>query len=208
MLHFLIYFIRLFLSFLRNVRGIIYRPYETLRRVASEGKVEESLFLFALCLFYFLFASLIRTGVQNPYFLTFNLNRLSIASALSFLFSSGIIYWTGTALGGKSSFGKVSLVWSYTLIPTLFWFFTTSIFYILLPPPRTISIPGQIFSLLFIAFSAALFFWKGVLYFLTVRFTFRFDLIRITLVSLVFIPAEFLLSFLLYKLNIFRIPFI
>jgi hypothetical protein len=97
---------------------------------------------------------------------------------------------------------------SYSLFPTLIWFTTNSVLYRFLPPPRTISILGKAFSVLFLSFSISLLVWKLILVYLAIRFSSKLNFYNIVYIILLYLCIFIPYSLLLYHLKIFRIPFI
>lgn len=201
--------LRLFILFGRNTIGCINSPYTTYRALAkdtvSSGQI---IYILLATVGYFTFASLVRTGIRNPYLLTVKFNTLVIGGAIGFL---GIIVYLvilGKLIGGRGSIRNLTVLWTYTLIPTLVWFFVTSIFYLVLPPPRTLSPWGKLYSLIYISFSMAVLLWKFILYYLTLRFGLRLDLGRIGIVTAILAPAIAFYSIIMYRYGIFRIPFL
>lgn len=203
-----LHLLKLFVIFSRNLVLVINSPYIAFRKLSLGKDLGQSGYIFTLSFIYFTFASLLRSGLHSPYLLTLELNRLVFFSALGFLLSVILLFKLGQLFGGIGSIKGVFLCWSYTLIPTMIWFFVTSLVYLLIPPPRTTSFPGKAFSLLFITFSLALLFWKIILYYLTLRFSLKLDLIKILGVSLILVPLFCVYGVFMYKIGIFRIPFI
>lgn len=205
----LLWVIRSFLLFGRNTIGCINNPYATYRRLADENESSwHIVFIFLLGSMYFLFASLVRIGKANPFLLTIQFNTLFLGGALGFLFLVLSLFLLGRLVGGRGNIRSIFILWSYTLLPTLVWFFTTSFLYIILPPPRTTSVLGKFYSVVFFTFSLAVFFWKLILSYLTLRFGLRIDLFRILFVSLAIVLEVAFFSLFMYKLSIFRIPFL
>lgn len=201
--------LKLSIFFGRNTIGCINRPYITYRKLSEERTdVRQTIYIFILAVSYFAFASLLRTGVRNPYLLTVKFNSLLLGGCFGFLASVFLLLVLGRLLGYKGSFKTLFILWAYSLLPTLVWFFLTSFAYLILPPPRTLSIWGKMYSVLFIAFSIALLSWKIILYFLTLRFGLRFGIGKIISISTVLAPFFIAYSVLMYRLGIFRIPFI
>jgi len=66
----------------------------------------------------------------------------------------------------------------------------------------------MLFSAIFLVFSTVLFFWKVMLTYLTLRFGMRLDLGRIIVVFGVVGGIMLFYSIGMYKLGIFKIPFI
>lgn len=204
-----LHLLRWFILFVRNSYGVINSPYETYRKLIHKNEtLGQSLYILLLCLAYFTFASLVRIGIKNPFILTIQFNKLAILTSLNFLFVAVLLYKIGKLIGGIGSLRNVLLAWSYTLIPTLLWFLITSIIFIFLPPPRTASLPGRIFSILYMGFSLAMLYWKIILYYLTLRFALKLDLIKIIVISFFFGTYVAIYGVLMYRVGIFRIPFI
>ncbi len=187
--------------------GSVRSPYSTYRKL-TEDDPYQLLFIFFLCALYFFFISPIRLHTLHPFLLTVNTARLFTASLGAYIVICGFFLAVGRLLKSTASLRAVLLTWGYSLIPTLVWFFTTSVFYVILPPPRTETDLGRLASLTFISFSLSLFFWKGLLYYLTLRFALKLDLPRILIMSIVFFPLLMIYSLVMYNLGIFRVPFV
>lgn len=201
--------LRLLVLFSRNAFGSLNNPYTTYRKLAHDGiDARQTVFIILLTILYFVFTALVRTGIRNPYVLTFKFNILVLTATVGFLGMLILLYYLGKIAGGTVSFKTLYILWSFTLLPTIVWFFTTSILFILIPPPRTLSMLGKAYSIFFISFSGAVLIWKLILYYLTLRFGFRFTLAKISLVSSVIAPAVVAYSLITYSLGIFRIPFL
>lgn len=97
---------------------------------------------------------------------------------------------------------------SYSLLPTLIWFLSTSILYLFLPPPRTISLLGKSFSILFVAYSLSLLIWKLILVYLAVRFSSKQNFFRVFYTIILYLLWFIPYSIFLYQYKLFRIPFI
>lgn len=195
-------------SFVRNVIGLVTRPYETYRKIVNHGSYWEFVPLTILIGSYLGIASFVKTAAFRPYMLTKQFIVLALAAGITFGFVVGLLWIVGRLVGGKGTIRGLLLGWAYTLIPTVCWFYTTSLLYMLLPPPRTTRPLGILFSVLFLLFSSVLFFWKIILSYLTVRFSLKLDLLRITIVFFIVIPIVALYSFGMYRLGIFKIPFV
>ncbi|MBI5449643.1 hypothetical protein HY948_05010 [Candidatus Gottesmanbacteria bacterium] len=195
-------------AFVQNLTGIMIRPYETYRRLVARRSLWELVYLGVLLLGYFTLASLVKTSAFRPFLLTRQFVVLAAAAATTYLGVVGILWAVGRKLGGKGTFTGIMVGWGYTLVPTLVWFFITSLLYVVLPPPRSTSTPGVIFSIVYLIFSVTLFWWKLILAYLTLRFGLRLDLQRIILVALVAVPIVSIYSVAMYWLGIFRVPFL
>lgn len=203
----IIFIIRLILSFIKNVWGIVQAPYATYRRLVN-GDSYELLIIFFFIGLYFFFVSPLKLHTFHPFLLTIKASRLFTSVIATFIAICLFLLILGRLIGRDVKLNAVLMTWGYSLIPTLIWFFATSVFYVILPPPRHETLLGRSFSLLFLTFSLSLLFWKGLLYYLTLRFALKLDLWRIIVVSLVFFPTLSVYSLVLYKLGIFKVPFI
>lgn len=196
-------------NFLKIVIGLVHKPYQTYRKLSFDRHYSHLIYLTLAILVYLLLSTLAKQGLRhNPLFLTKSALEAGIAVAVSFFLFSFIIYLLGKLFGGVGRAKDTAFLWAFTLIPTLAWFLVTTIFYVLIPPPRTYSLQGQIFSLVFLAFSIACFFWKGILYYLALRVGLKLNAIKIAFVSIFALPISFLYALLLNKLGIFGVPFI
>lgn len=198
-----------FVLFFRHIVGVIVKPYETMRSLSKGSYPLEIVYMSILLMIYIAIASLLRKGiVSGPLLLTLHFGKLFWGIIFTFIFSWGALYFVGKLFGGKGRALHILYPWLYSLIPTLLWFLTTSFFYFILPPPRTDSIKGVVFSLLFIGISITLFYWKAMLYYLTLRFGHKLDIKQIIRTTVVIIPLAFLYSLLTYRLGIFKVPFL
>lgn len=126
------------------------------------------------------------------------------------LYMGSVIFFSLLPASGswKEKLQRMAKTWSYTLLPTLIWFYSTLLFYFILPPPRTTSILGQIFSIFYIAFSGSLLVWKLILVYLSIRFSLRIHLYRVIYYILIYLALSIPLWILLYNSGISRIPFV
>lgn len=193
---------------LRNFFGIAVYPYKTMRRVSQERDILQLVLIGILIYFYFVIANIIRQKTLHPFI-------ISSSSFLSFIFflitfSLAVSFF---ALLGKTRDKKFSpspLIFSfaYSLLPTLIWFFATSLLFFILPPPRTASILGQGFSLVFVVFSLTLLVWRMILLYLSVRFSLKTDFYQTLFYIVLFLVWFLPYSYFMYYFGIFRIPFI
>jgi hypothetical protein len=195
-------------TFSQNTVGIVFRPYETYRRITRRENVWELPFIALILAVYFAVASAVKTAAFHPFILSKQFVLIGSATGLTYIVMICLMFKSAQVLGGVGTLKRVALGWAYTLIPTLVWFMSTSVLYVILPPPRTTSAAGMAFSAAYLVFSAALFFWKTILMYLTLRFGMRLDLPKIAVIFVVVVPLMVLYSIGMYKLGIFRIPFI
>lgn len=196
------------LRFAKNTWGIISTPYQTYRHFAKNSDLYDLVPLFALIFGYFLLVSPLRSGSLHPFLLTYNFGLLSFGFVCTYLLVVLGIYLVGRLFGGTDAIRAVALSWGYSLIPTLIWFIMTTFFYVVLPPPRNLTILGTLFSVVFFSASLMLFFWKGILYYLTLRFALRLDFLRIMGASMIIFPLGIVYALIMHDMGIFRVPFI
>ena len=196
------------IDFGRNVVGLVTRPYETCRRIAEKANLWELTYVGAVLSLYFVLASVVKVAGFRPFLLTRQFIVLAAAAGVTYCFVVGLFWEIGRRVAVNGKLRSLAVLWGYSLLPTAAWFFITSILYILLPPPRTTSMQGILFSVLFLVFSVTLFLWKMTIAYLSLRFGLRIGLGKILVVSAVALPILVLYSFGMYRLGIFRIPFL
>lgn len=205
----LIGFFRFFLSFFTNLLGISQTPYKTLRRIVYEKRIFQAAILLLVVPVYTLLTTPIKYGISSGWlFLAFVFLRSTLWTYLTYFLACLAIYYLGYKLGGEKNLIGLLSAWAFSLVPTYLWFFVTAALYILIPPPRTTSLYGYLLSVLFIAYSISLLWWKIILYYLTLRFACKLSLVKIVKISFILWPLGVIYSFLTYKLGIFKIPFI
>lgn len=195
-------------AFGRTIIGIMVRPYETYRRIVIYGKPGELIFVAALLGLYFALASIVKVAAFRPFLLTQQFTVLFAGAASGALVATMSVMVAGRLLRVRVPFIQLLIAWSYTLIPTVIWFFAASFLYVLLPPPRTTSALGILFSLLFLAFSATLLWWKVTLSYLTLRFALRLDFGKSVVVAVLCAPILATWAVIMYKTGIFKVPFL
>lgn len=206
---FLIIFIKFWLSLFTNLWGILQTPYQTIRRINSDGRIIQAMVLLLVIPVYTLLTAPIKYGFSPGWlYLVWVFLRSTFWTYLTYFIACLGIYYVGSRLGGERNLKGLFSGWAFSLVPTYFWFFTTAVLYVLIPPPRTTSIYGYLLSILFIAYSIALLWWKMILYYLTLRFACKLSLYKIAQASFILWPMGAIYSFVTYKLGIFKIPFI
>ena len=196
------------LLFGKNCAGIFTRPYATYRGVVDRANLGELGVIGLILWGYFVIASMVKTSLFRPYLLTRQFIVLAVAATFTYLLTVGLFWVAGRLFGSKGSLRGFAVGWGYTMIPTVIWFFMTSLLYVLIPPPRTVSAQGIAFSVLYLLISTTLLFWKVTLSYLSLRFGLKLDLGKILKICIVVLPLLGLYSIGMYKLGIFRIPFI
>lgn len=198
---------RLFAKFCLNLYGTFNKPYETWRRLVYESDLLQVGFWVFLLWFYLSLGVVVKNGLgTGALFLTFNLNKLFNITLITFLVVSLVIWLVGRWSGGKGNFREVVSSWVFSYFPTLLWFFLTTVLYVFLPPPRTESVLGKFFTLVFLAFSLSLLFWKIILYYLTLRLAMRMNLWQILRATAVIVPTLFFYFLLLNRMGFYKIP--
>jgi len=198
------FFIKLFASFLivlRRIILLIFDPYKTMRKISLEKDKGQIWIILIISFLYFMFAYKIRNGIF------FGIIAFCIFIILFFI-TTIFFYLSAKQFNKNLTYDRFVFTYSYTLIPTFFWFFSNAVFFILLPPPRTYSFLGKGFSVIYLAFSISLLVWKLILVYFSLRFSTRLGLFRILYIFLLYLLLLAPLSMLLYQLHIFRIPFI
>lgn len=192
----------------RTCIGLVLRPYETYRRIVRHGRPGEILFVGAFLAVYFALASIVKVAAFRPFLLTQQFALLAVGAISGWALSAFCIWFFGSLIRARASLMSIMLAWAYTLIPTALWFLAISLLFVLLPPPRTTSVPGIIFSLLFLAFSATLLWWKVTLAYLTLRFGLKLDFGKCVIVAGACAPVLLAWSVGMYRAGVFKVPFL
>ncbi len=187
--------------FARRVFLLITQPYQTMRKISFSYDTNQLAIILLFCFCYFLFSSQIRGNALYGVVLFFFFLLLLIGTTQFF-------YWFGKQFEVGISYRVVLFTYCYTLIPTLFWFLTNAILYVILPPPRTVSLLGKGFSLVYTTYSVSLLIWKVLLVYFSIRFSARLGVYRIIYLMILYLLMLVPISVLMYQLRIFRIPFI
>lgn len=186
---------------LRNFVLLIIFPYRTMRRVSRKSDYGQVFIIFLTIFLYFKFAYFLR---DKPYPATFTF----LVFFLHFSLTVGFFYGLSRVSDNKIKLSSFVFTLSYSFIPTLIWFASSSILYVFVPPPRSLSVLGKGFSIFFIAYSVSLLSWKMILMYLALRFSTRAGFYRIIYMLVLFLLWFIPYSVLLYHLKLFRIPFI
>lgn len=209
LIEFIIILVRRFYQFVKLVYGCIQRPYETYRGLILSPSFWPLFFIGGFIAIYLILSTLAKNGLRtNPFFLSTSTIEAGMAISITFVLTGLLLYVIGRLVGGKGSLKGLYYLWAFSLLPTLSWFLISTVFYVLVPPPRTLSIKGMVFSYLFVAFSVGCFYWKGILYYLTLRAGMRIGVGKIIIVSVIFLPLLMLYAFFSYRFGVFNVPFI
>ena len=195
---FLIDFFNALIIVIKRFFLLIIYPYKTMRKISLEKDYYQLLIISVSVFLYFKFIYFLR---DKPYPATL----IFIIFFANFLLTTSFFYLLTKK---QASFSSFIFTFSYSLFPTLIWFLSTSLLYIFLPPPRTLSLLGKTFSIFFIAFSLSLLIWKLILGYLAVRFSSKQNFLRIFYMIILYLTWFLPYSVLLYYFRFFRIPFI
>lgn len=190
-----------FLLVVRNFFLLIFYPYKTMRKLSLNFDYYQLAIIFLAVFSYFKWAYFLK---DKPYPATVTF----IVFLINFFITVLFFYFLGKIFEKQASLSSLIFAFSYSLFPTLVWFGVTSVLYLFLPPPRTMSILGRGFSIFFLAFSLSVLIWKLILTYLSIRFSLKLGFYKIfyliTLYLCLFLPY----SIVLYRLKLFRVPFI
>lgn len=204
-----ILFLRQVVEFLKIVWGCFHKPYETYRTLSLYSYSHQVFFIILLIFFYALMASLAKIGIhQGVMNIFFSSGKAVFVAMFTYFIFLTLLFATGKIFKGRGSVLTLITLWSFSLLPTFCWFLASTFLFVLLPPPRTMSLFGQFFSLIFIAFSISCFIWKGILYYLTLRFGLKLDVLKIGYITILIAPILIIYAITLYKLGISKVPFI
>lgn len=190
-----------FVLVIRNFLLLIFYPYKTMRKISLEKDYYQSAIIFALVFLYFKFIYFLRDK-------TFPATLIFLIFVFNIFLTIFFFYFLSKNFEKKLNFKSFVFTFTYSLFPTLIWFLSTSLLYIFLPPPRTLSLLGKGFSIFFIAFSLSLLIWKLILVYLAVRFSSKQNFLKIFYMIILYLIWFIPYSVLLYHFKLFRIPFI
>lgn len=192
---------------LRNFGYLVYAPYKTMRRISKNEDKGQIAIIFIIAIGYFIYAQIVRQRTLHPLVVS----SYAIISITGFFVTFYLVTKFFHEIYKKISdveYMSIVSTFAYSLLPTFIWFFATSTLFYILPPPRTESFLGKGFSMTFVVFSTTLLFWRVVLLYLSLRFSTKQKFYRIAAGIGVFMLWFLPYSYLMYKLQIFRIPFI
>lgn len=186
---------------IRRFIFLIFSPYKTMRKISLEKDYLQVGIILVIVFLYFKFVYFLK---DKPYPATFTF----LIFLFHFFLTVGFFYVLSRFSRYKVEGSAFIFTFSYALFPTLIWFLSTSIFYILAPPPRGLSFLGKGFSIFYTAYSLSLFAWKMILVYLALRFSSKAHFFQIVYVFTLYLLWFLPYSILLYYFRIFRVPFI
>lgn len=187
--------------FVKRFIGVFLYPYKTFRNIYLESSVSEFVFVAFAIAVYYLFTDHLRSNNYEP-FILFAVTVLQLLLTVCFFLFFKLILNRDYELKTVSAIN----LFTYSLAPTLIWFYLNSALYKFLPPPRTESILGISFSIFFITITLILLFYKIILLYLAVRYTTGCNFF--TIIYLISLYMILILPYILalYIFNFFKIP--
>lgn len=174
-----------------------------MRTIYFDGTYKETYFIFMMIFIFFNLSNYVKNETSNPVLLLAIVLVQLIMTIIFFGIFSKILN-----LNKKFYFKKYFTLFSYSLIPTIVFFYVNTLLYGILPPPRSNTVLAEIFSIMFISFATSIFFWKIIILYLAVRYSTALKFFTILYTILIYISIVLPYSILLLKLNLFRIPFL
>lgn len=185
-------FVASFLIVLRRSILLILTPYRTMRKISLETDKLQIFWIAFFVVTYFLTVGLVKI-------LTF---IVLFVSTILFMFAVGI------SLKKKIKISSMLFTFSYGLLPTTIWFYMSLVLLYLLPPPRTQSLQGKVFSVLYVSFSLSLLLWKIILSYLAIRFSLKLGFYSTMIALIFYIGFIAILSYFGLTLGLSKVPFI
>lgn len=177
---------------LRRSIQLVFTPYKTMRRISIE---KDYLQLFWIGFFIVL------------YFLIIGFAKI-LTFLVLFLGTVAAMYAVGRGWKKVVNISNILFSFGYGLLPTTIWFYLSLALFYLLPPPRTASLQGKIFSVLYVSFSLSLLLWKLILTYLAIRFSLKLGFYSTMFTLILYIVCIFALSYFGFTLGLSRVPFI
>lgn len=177
--------------------NLILSPYQTMRELSVHHSKGRAAIIF-WTIVYFILVEVVRGGGSYGF----------IICIVDFFLTTTFFAFLPGKDTVKVRYSLYLRTWVHTLYPTLFWFYSNLILYLVLPPPRTFSLYGIGFSVFYIAYSLSLLLWKIMLVYLSIRFSSRIQLYRIMYYFLLYLVVFCPLWIVLYYLGFSRIPFV
>ncbi len=185
-------FVASFLIVLRRSILLILTPYRTMRKISLETDKLQIFWIAFFVVTYFLTVGLVKI-------LTF---IVLFVSTILFMLAVGI------SLKKKIKISSMLFTFSYGLLPTTIWFYMSLVLLYLLPPPRTQSLQGKVFSVLYVSFSLSLLLWKIILSYLAIRFSLKLGFYSTMIALIFYIGFIAILSYFGLTLGLSKVPFI
>ena len=172
-----------------------------MRKISQDTDRSQIIFIFIIVYSYFLLMQDLKEYAY-PSYIMFSI------FLINFLVTVGFFRGVSWILRGNAHSIKIINTLTYSLIPTLIWFISNSILFVILPPPHSYTMYGKLFSIFFLSFSISLLIWKIMLFYLAIRFSTGMKFVTICYIVLLYLCIFLPATFFLYQLEIFRVPFI
>lgn len=191
-----------FLLVTKRTLFLAFQPYKTMRSISQHTQTTELGIIYLFIAAYFHWAHMVRPFFYPPLFLFF---LVGVITYLSVVFYSRL----AAIIGSKQTdlMPYVNTL-SYAFVPTLLWFTGNSFLYVILPPPRTLSANGKLFSIVFVTLSVSMLLWKVMVWYLALRFSTRFKATRVIYLMLLYLCLLMPYMVGMYYLGVFRVPFV
>lgn len=184
-------FASLFIVLRRSIL-LILTPYKTMRKISTETDYLQLFWIGLFTALYFFIAGFTKI-------LTF---------LIMFLGTIALMYAVGRGWKKAVKVSEIVFAFSYSMLPTAIWFYLSLLLFYLLPPPRTSSLQGKIFSALYVSFSLSLLFWKLILTYLAVRFSLKLGFYSSIFVLALYVLCMLTISYFAFVLGLSKVPFI
>lgn len=181
-----------FLIVLRRSILLIFTPYKTMRRVSIETDYIQLFWIAFFILLYFLITGFVKI----------------LIFLVLFTGTVGIMYAVGRGWKKVIKISSILFTFCYGLLPTTIWFYLSLALFYLLPPPRTPSLQGKIFSALYVSFSLSLLFWKLILTYLAIRFSLKLGFYSTMFILTFYVLCILTISYFGFTLGLSKVPFI
>lgn len=200
---------RITLDFIKIIFGIVQYPHLTYQRLSLKKPFWHLFYIWVIIFFSLLWAEGVKHGVfKHPLFFAISLGVYFTIVLLSYLLITFLIYILGRLICRRGDYLTILILWGFSYLPTVFWFLFISLIFIIFPPPRGYTMSGYLLSGFTVIVSIALFYWKLLLYYMTLRIGLKITWGKIIKISMLFFPAVIIYSFLLYKIGVFKVPFL
>jgi len=194
---------------LKNILGTFTHPYLTWKHISREKYILPSLLMLIISLLVFSLRAPLKEGLPDSAYTAIATIFINLTtSILGFSLISITIYILARKFQSTASFITLSSTWSYTYIPTIIWFLATQSAYLIIPPPRSASIPGILFTILYLAFSISLLTWKILLLWLTFQVTAQLKPLLAIISTIITTIVVIVYSYFLFRTHLWGIPFL
>jgi len=191
------------ISCMVNAFMLAVAPYKTMRRISQSTDFGEVYALFVGVCAYMYVSHAIREYTYEPFVLLIMI-VFHYAATIIFFYIMGSLFQKENPIPFAPFINTIA----YTLIPTLTWFIVNTILFLVLPPPRHMTLLGTTFSIVFISFSVVMLMWKILILYIALRFSTRLPFFRLFYLMVTYIAIIIPYSILLYEFQFFRVPFL